>query len=469
MTEKKLFRSERDSIGIKDVPVDALYGVQTLRAAENFQITHTLVHPEMVKSMAAVKKACAIVNKRVGTIKPEVADAIIEASEEVMAGKYLEEFITDAIQGGAGTSMNMNANEVIANIAAVKLGGKPGDYNLVHPNNDVNFGQSTNDVIPTAGKLTALVLMKKLEKELGDLEKAFLAKSEEFDGIIKMGRTQLQDAVPIRLGQEFHAYAEVTKRGLERIRKSEAELLSIPLGGTAIGTGINADAEFYNTVCDEFAKVTGFDFKQAEDTIDATQNIDGYAAVSSAIKNCALGLSKVGNDLRLLSSGPRTGIGEINLPAMQNGSSIMPGKVNPVIPEVLTQAAFLCAGNDVTIGMAVEAGQMELNAFEPVTFYCLFGSIDALTGAVNTFIHNCVEGITANEQRCYDLLHSSVGTITALNPYIGYQAAADTAKEALKTGKPVRELILEKGLLSEEELEKVLDPFAMTKPGIPGK
>ena len=423
----------------------------------------------MVKSMAAVKKACAIVNKRVGTVKPEVADAIVEASDEVMAGKYLDEFITDAIQGGAGTSMNMNANEVIANIANIKLGGKPGDYQIVHPNNDVNFGQSTNDVIPTAGKLTALVLMKKLEKELADLEKAFLAKSEEFDGVIKMGRTQLQDAVPIRLGQEFHAYAEVTKRGLARIKKSEAELLSIPLGGTAIGTGINADVEFYNTVCDEFAKVTGFDFKQAEDTIDATQNIDGYAAVSSAIKNCAIALSKVGNDLRLLSSGPRTGIGEINLPAMQNGSSIMPGKVNPVIPEVLTQAAFLCAGNDVTIGMAVEAGQMELNAFEPVTFYCLFGSIDALTGAVNTFIHNCVEGITANEQRCYDLLHNSVGTITALNPYIGYQAAADTAKEALKTGRPVRELILEKGLLTEEEMEKILDPFAMTKPGIAGK
>ena len=469
MSEEKKFRIEHDSIGDKEVPVDALYGVQTLRAAENFVITKHPIHPEMIKSLGAVKKACAIVNKRVGTIKPEVADAIVAASEEVMAGMHDDAFITDAIQGGAGTSMNMNANEVIANIGAIKMGGKPGDYSLVHPNNDVNFGQSTNDVIPTAGKLTALVLMKKLEAELADLEKAFLAKSEEFDGIIKMGRTQLQDAVPIRLGQEFHAYAEVTKRGLARIIKSEEELLSIPLGGTAIGTGINADVTFYNTVCDEFASVTGFPFKQAEDTIDATQNIDGYAAVSTAVKNCAIALSKVGNDLRLMSSGPRTGLGEINLPAMQNGSSIMPGKVNPVIPEVLTQAAFLCAGNDVTIGMAVEAGQLELNAFEPVTFYCLFGSIEALTGAVNTFIHNCVEGITANEKRCYDLLHSSVGTITALNPYIGYQAAADTAKEALKTGKPVRELILEKGLMSEEELEKVLDPFAMTKPGIAGK
>ena len=469
MSEEKKFRLEHDSIGDKEVPAEALYGVQTLRAAENFVITKHPIHPEMIKSLGAVKKACAIVNKRVGTIKPEVADAIIAASEEVMAGMHDDAFITDAIQGGAGTSMNMNANEVIANIGAVKMGGKPGDYNLVHPNNDVNFGQSTNDVIPTAGKLTALTLLRKLEAELEDLEKAFLAKSDEFDHIIKMGRTQLQDAVPIRLGQEFHAYAEVTKRGLARIRKSEEELLSLPLGGTAIGTGINADVTFYNTVCDEFAAVTGFPFKQAEDTIDATQNIDGYAAVSTAVKNCAIALSKVGNDLRLLSSGPRTGIGEINLPAMQNGSSIMPGKVNPVIPEVLTQAAFLCAGNDVTIGMAVEAGQLELNAFEPVTFYCLFGSIEALTGAVNTFIHNCVEGITANEQRCVALLESSVGTITALNPYIGYQAAADTAKEALRTGRPVRELILEKGLLTKEEMEVILDPFAMTKPGIAGK
>ena len=469
MSEKALFRIEHDSIGDKEVPVDALYGVQTLRAAENFRITGTKVHPEMVRSMAAVKKACAIVNKRVGTITPERADAIIAASEDVMNGMYLDEFITDAIQGGAGTSMNMNANEVIANAAILKLGGKPGDYSVVHPNNDVNFGQSTNDVIPTAGKLTALILLKKLEKELEDLDKAFTAKSEEFSGIIKMGRTQLQDAVPIRLGQEFHAYAEVTRRSLARIIKSEEELLSLPLGGTAIGTGINADVHYYETVCDEFAKVTGFPFKQAEDTIDATQNIDGYAAVSSAVKNCAIALSKVGNDLRLMSSGPRTGLGEINLPAMQNGSSIMPGKVNPVIPEVLTQAAFLCAGNDVTIGMAVEAGQLELNAFEPVTFYCLFGSIDALTGAVNTFIHNCVEGITANETRCFDLLESSVGTVTAVNPYIGYQAAADIAKEALKTGRPVRELILEKGLLTEDELTVILDPFAMTKPGIRGK
>ncbi len=462
-------RLESDSIGTKSVPADAYYGVQALRAAENFNMTGRRMRPEMINALAVIKKACAAANRQAGTLDDKKADAIIFACDEILSGKYHDQFIVDPIQGGAGTSMNMNANEVIANIAITKLGGRQGDYSIVHPNDDVNCGQSTNDIIPSAGKLTVLTLLKTLNESLENLYTAFCEKAKEFDGIIKMGRTQLQDAVPVRLGQEFGAYATAVQRGLRRICKIDKEMLSLNLGGTAIGTGINADLTYYENAVTELAALTGFKFYRASDMIDGTQNIDGFSAVSGAVKDCALALSKIANDLRLMSSGPRTGFGEINLPAKQNGSSIMPGKVNPVIPEVVNQAAFRIAGNDLTISMAVEAGQFELNAFEPVTFDALFESVSLLSHAADTFTENCIKGITANKERCRELLEESVGTVTALCPYIGYQKAASLAKEALKSGTPIRKLLLERKVIDNTEAEKILDTYSMTSPGIPGK
>ena len=340
---------------------------------------------------------------------------------------------------------------------------------MVHPNDHVNYGQSTNDVIPTAGKMTALRLLKNLKKELYRLYDALVEKSKEFDHVIKMGRTQMQDAVPIRLGQEFHAYSVAIRRDINRIDKAMDEMRSLNMGGTAVGTGLNADETYLKRIVPNLSEVSGMDFVQAFDLIDATQNVDSFVSVSGSVKACAVTLSKIANDLRLMSSGPRAGFAEINLPAKQNGSSIMPGKVNPVIPEVVNQVAFNIIGNDVTITMAAEAGQLELNAFEPIIFYCLFQSIDTLGYAVRTFVDNCVSGITANETRCRYLVENSVGIITAICPHVGYQAAADIAKKALKTGEPVRELILKEGLLTEDDLTQILNPVNMTEPGISGK
>ena len=463
------FRTERDSIGTKEVPKCAYYGVQTLRAAENFSITGQKTHPEFIRSLAYIKKACAIANCEVGCMSKEIADAIVKACDEILAGNLHDHFITDPIQGGAGTSLNMNANEVVANRAIEILGGEKGDYSIVHPNDHVNYGQSTNDVIPTAGKITVLRLLENLKKELLRLHEALCLKADEFDHIIKMGRTQMQDAVPVRLGQEFRAYSVAIMRGLSRIQDSTKEMHTLNMGGTAIGTGINADEAYFGKIVPTLNQVSGLDFEQAGDLIDSTQNLDGFVAVSGALKACAVTLSKMANDLRLMSSGPRTGFGEINLPAKQNGSSIMPGKVNPVIPEVVSQVAFNVIGNDVTITMAAEAGQLELNAFEPVTFYCLFQSIDTMANAVKTFVDNCILGITANEERCRSLVENSVGIITALCPHVGYQPAADIAKRALKTGASVRSLILQENLLTEEELNLILDAVQMTQPGIAGK
>ena len=462
-------RMERDSIGEKAIPAGAYYGIQSLRAMENFSISGTRMHAEMIRSLAILKKACAIANARAGVLDWKIADAISWACDEIAAGRYQNQFIVDPMQGGAGTSMNMNANEVIANVAIVHLGGRCGDYSIVHPNDHVNCGQSTNDVIPTAGKMTAVVLMRKLETALETLRDALERKAVDFDPILKMGRTQLQDAVPVRLGQEFHAYATSVSRGLARVRHSSHELLNINMGGTAIGTGINADENYFSSVTEILSEHMAANFRQAEDLIDSTQNVDCFAAVSGAVRNCAIALSKIANDLRLMSSGPRTGFGEINLPARQNGSSIMPGKVNPVIPEVVNQVAFRVVGNDVTISMAVEAGQMELNAFEPVIFRCLFQSIDELTHAVQTFTTNCVADITANEDRCVELLESSIGIVTALCPYIGYSRAAAIAKEALARNIPIRQLVLEEKILTEEQLTAVFNVSNMTRPGIPGK
>ena len=470
MTENEMeFRVEKDSIGTKDVPENVYYGVQSLRAAENFHITGLNMHPEIINSLAYIKKAAAITNCEAGLLDKRRTQAIVQACDEILEGKFREDFIVDPIQGGAGTSLNMNANEVIANRAIEILGGKKGDYSVVNPNDHVNCGQSTNDVIPTAGKMTSLRLLKKLKKQLLRLHSALEQKADEFDGVIKMGRTQLQDAVPIRLGQEFKAYSVAILRDLNRMDKAMDEMRTLNMGGTAVGTGLNADESYLRRIVPNLSEISGMDLVQAYDLIDATQNLDSFVAVSGAVKACAVTLSKIANDLRLMSSGPRAGFGEINLPAKQNGSSIMPGKVNPVIPEVVNQVAFNAIGNDMTITMAAEAGQLELNAFEPIIFYCLFQSIDTIAYAVNTFVDNCVIGITANETRCRYFVENSVGIITAICPYVGYQKAAEIAKEAIKTGESVRKLIIETGLLTKEQMDEIMDPVQMTEPGISGK
>lgn len=463
------YRSEHDSVGEKAVPKDVYYGVQSLRAAENFHITGLTMHPELINSIAEIKKASAITNLEIGLLDKRVAEAIVHACDEIVSGKLHESFIVDPIQGGAGTSLNMNANEVIANRAIELLGGQKGDYTLVNPNDHVNYGQSTNDVFPSAGKLTVLKLLVRAQIQLERLYKALDAKAAEFDDVLKMGRTQMQDAVPIRLGQEFRAYSEAIRRDIARFERAKDEMRCLNMGGTAIGTGINADEQYLRRIIPNLSKVTGLSLVQAFDLIDATQNLDEFVAVSGAVKTCAVNLSKMSNDLRLMSSGPRCGFGEINLPPKQNGSSIMPGKVNPVIPEVVNQVAFNIIGNDMTVTMAAEAGQLELNAFEPIIFYNLIQSVETLTYAVHTFVDNCVTGITANRERCRDLVENSVGIITALCPHVGYEKAAQLAKQAIETGASVRKLILDEGLLDKEALDKILDPYSMTEPGISGK
>ena len=454
-------RKESDSIGVLEVPEKAYYGVQTLRGFENFQITGVKMNPVFIKNITKIKKAAAKVNGQYGYVKTEIADAVIRAGEEVLSGKMQEEFITDAVQGGAGTTVNMNVNEVLANRATELLGGKKGEY-LCHPNDHVNCSQSTNDVIPTAGKLTVLDLADNLLCKLKKLIVALEEKAKEFDGVIKMGRTQLQDAVPIRLGQEFQAYASAIKRDYKRIKTTLNEMYIVNIGGTAIGTAVNVGCEYLENIVLELSKESNRELSKAEDMIDTTQNVDCFVAVSGSLKACAVNLSKMSNDLRLMSSGPKTGLAEITLPAKQNGSSIMPGKINPVIPEVVSQVAFLVAGNDTTITMAAEGGQLELNPFEPVIFYKLFESLTCLANAVHTLTVNCIEGITANRERCEELVYGSVGIITALCPYLGYKKSAELAKEALKKNIPVKDLILEYGLMEKGKLDKILDPYAMT-------
>ena len=411
-----------------------------------------------------VKKAAAITNEKSGKLDQQIAQAIIQACDEILDGNLRDQFIVDAIQGGAGTSANMNANEVIANRAIEILGGTKGDYSIVHPNDHVNMSQSTNDVIPTAGKITVLKLLPQTIKELEKLEKAMEEKEAEFDDILKMGRTQLQDAVPMRLGQSFGAFAHVLKRDIKRLKNVMEEMKVLNIGATAIGTAINVDPYYLANISYELSKVAGISLKQADDLIDATQNLDGFVSVSGVLKTCAVDISKISNDLRLMSSGPRTGLSEINLPARQNGSSIMPGKINPVIPEVVSQVAYLIIGHDYTITMAAEAGQLELNAFEPVLFHHLFESIDTLKEAAATLTKHCITGITANKGQCEEYIEKSVGISTALCPYIGYAKSAEIAKKSLKTGISVKELVLEEGLLKEEELKEILKPEKMTQP-----
>ena len=455
---------EHDSIGALNVPAEAYYGVQSMRAATNFQITHRPLHPVLIDSIVMVKKAAAITNEKSGKLDQQIAQAIIQACDEILNGNLRDQFIVDAIQGGAGTSANMNANEVIANRAIEILGGTKGDYSIVHPNDHVNMSQSTNDVIPTAGKITVLKLLPQTIKELEKLEKAMKEKEAEFDDILKMGRTQLQDAVPMRLGQSFGAFAHVLKRDIKRLKNVMDEMKVLNIGATAIGTAINVDPYYLANISYELSKVAGISLKQADDLIDATQNLDGFVSVSGVLKTCAVDISKISNDLRLMSSGPRTGLSEINLPAKQNGSSIMPGKINPVIPEVVSQVAYLIIGHDYTITMAAEAGQLELNAFEPVLFHHLFESIDTLKEAAATLTKHCITGITANKGQCEEYIEKSVGISTALCPYIGYAKSAEIAKKSLKTGISVKELVLEEGLLKEEELKEILKPEKMTQP-----
>ena len=454
-------RIEHDSVGDKEVPADAYYGVQSLRAAENFPITGLDLHPEIVNSIVYIKKAAAITNNETGRLSKEKADAIIEACDEILDGKYLENFIVDPIQGGAGTSLNMNANEVIANRAIEILGGNKGDYSVIHPNDDVNMGQSTNDVVPTAGKMATIRLLMNLRVQMQCLQVALSKKAKEFEKVVKMGRTQMQDAVPISLGQEFKAYSDAVLRNVNRLDKAMEEMSTVNMGGTAIGTGINADEEYIANIVPTLNKVSKMELRHADDLIDSTQNLDPFVAVSGIVKSCAVSLSKIANDFRLMSSGPRTGFGEITLPARQNGSSIMPGKVNPVIPEVINQVAFNVIGNDMTITLAAEAGQLELNAFEPIIFYNLFQSIDTLGYAVETFTDNCVTGIVANEKRCRELVENSIGIITVLVPLIGYQKAADTAKKALYSGRSVLDVVIEEKLLDPDKARDVLDPVKM--------
>lgn len=455
------FRIESDSIGQREVPIDAYYGVQSLRAHENFRISGTKTHLEFIKAIIEIKKAAAITNGQAKVIDKKIVDAMVQACDEILAGKFIDNFIVDAVQGGAGTSFNMNANEVVSNRAIEILGGKKGDYSIVHPNDHANCGQSTNDVFPSAGKIATIRLLKKAIEALKVFNSALELKAKQFANIIKMGRTEMQDAVPISFGQSFTAYSQAVKRDIFRFENAVKELSTLNMGGTAIGTGITADSEYIKNIVPNLSKVTNLELNQAEDLVDATQNLDCFVYVSGIVKACAATLSKMSNDLRLMSSGPRTGFAEINLPAKQNGSSIMPGKINPVIPEVINQIAFNIIGNDTTITMAVEAGQLELNAFEPIIFYCLFESLETLTNGIKVFTTDCIEGLTVNEDICEDEVERSIGIVTALCPFIGYTKAASLAKKALKEKKTVRTVLVEENIISQSELDKILDPQKM--------
>lgn len=461
-------RIEKDFLGEKEVPVNAYYGIQTLRAIENFPITGYIIHEELIKALAIVKKAAALANMETKRLYEGAGKAIIEAAQEIIDGKWHDHFIVDPIQGGAGTSMNMNANEVIANRALELIGKERGDYFHISPNSHVNMAQSTNDAFPTAIHIATLNMLEKLLDTMEYMHGVFEQKAKEFDRVIKMGRTHLQDAVPIRLGQEFEAYSRVIARDIKRIKQSRQHLYEVNMGATAVGTGLNADPRYIERVVEHLADISGLSLVGAEHLVDATQNTDVYTEVSAALKVCMMNMSKIANDLRLMASGPRTGLGEIILPARQPGSSIMPGKVNPVMAEVINQVAFQVIGNDHTICLASEAGQLELNVMEPVLVFNLLQSISIMNNAFRAFTDYCLKGIEANEERMKEYVEKSAGIITAVNPHIGYEVAARIAREAILTGQPIRELCLKYDVLSEEELDLILDPYEMTHPGIAG-
>ena len=453
-------RAEHDLIGDRDIPSDVYWGIHSLRALENFPITGIPigVSPFLVEALAAVKEAAATANNELGMLDDERFEAIRAACEEIRDGALHDEFVVDVIQGGAGTSSNMNANEVIANRALELMGHAKGDYHVIHPNEHINLSQSTNDVYPTAVKIAIIMATHSLLEAMEVLQNSFAAKADEFHDVIKMGRTQLQDAVPMTLGQEFRTYSVMI--GEDRSRLSEAVMMlhEINLGATAIGTQLNAPSGYVPIACGHLAKLTNLPLVSAVDLIEATQDCGAFVQLSGTLKRVAVKLSKICNDLRLLSSGPRAGLCEINLPAVQAGSSIMPGKVNPVIPEVVNQVAFQIIGNDVTVSMAAEAGQLQLNAFEPIICYSLSSGLSRMREAILVLATRCVDGITANVELMRTEVENSIGLVTALNPYIGYAAATDVAKEALATGRGVAELVLEKGLLPPEKLALILRP-----------
>ncbi|MFK2825750.1 aspartate ammonia-lyase [Bacillus sp. B190/17] len=465
---KDQVRIEKDFLGEKEIDINAYYGVQTMRAVENFPITGYRVDESLIKALGMVKKAAALANMGTGRLSSEFGQAIAQAADEVIEGKWNDQFIVDPIQGGAGTSMNMNANEVIANRALELLGYEKGSYTYLSPNNHVNMSQSTNDAFPTAIHIATLMLLEKLLATMNDMHKVFKEKAQQFDHVIKMGRTHLQDAVPIRLGQEFEAYSRVVERDIQRIKQSRLHLYDVNMGATAVGTGLNADPDYIKDVAKHLVEVSGFPFINAAHLVDATQNTDAYTEVSAALKICMINMSKIANDLRLMASGPRAGLAEITLPARQPGSSIMPGKVNPVMPEVINQIAFQVMGNDHTICLASEAGQFELNVMEPVLIFNLLQSISIMNNGFRSFTDHCLSGIEANTDRLKEYVEKSVGIITAVNPHIGYEMAAQIAKEAIATGKSVRELCLQQGVLTAEEIDTILNPFEMTEPGIAG-
>jgi aspartate ammonia-lyase len=453
-------RREHDLIGERDVPANAYYGIHTLRALENFPISGTsiAIYPDLVVALACVKQAAALANNALGLLDDERTHAILRACEEIREGKLLDEFVVDVIQGGAGTSTNMNANEVIANRALELLGHAKGEYRHLHPLDHVNLSQSTNDVYPSAVNVAAQFGIKRLIAAMAELREAFAAKAVEFDDILKIGRTQLQDAVPMTLGQEFSAYAVMLGEDEDRLREAARLVAEINLGATAIGTGLNAPPGYAAAVCQYLSDITGLQLITAPNLVEATQDAGAFVQLSGVLKRVAVKLSKTCNDLRLLSSGPRAGLGEINLPPVQAGSSIMPGKVNPVIPEVMNQIAFEVIGNDVTVSFAAEAGQLQLNAFEPIIAHSIFKSISHLTHGCLTLAERCVKGITANREHLRYNVEHSIGIVTALTPFIGYANATDVAQAALASGKSIYDVVLEKGLLSREQLDTLLQP-----------
>ncbi|WP_264988710.1 aspartate ammonia-lyase [Lysinibacillus piscis] len=461
-------RIEKDFLGERVLPAHVYYGIQTLRATENFPITGYTIHTALIQAMGIVKKAAALGNMDVHLLPKDIGEAIVAAAQEVIDGQWDAEFIVDPIQGGAGTSINMNANEVIANRALELLGKEKGDYHTISPNSHVNMSQSTNDAFPTAIHIAVLNLLDELLVTMDTMQAVFHQKAEQFAHVIKMGRTHLQDAVPIRLGQEFEAYCRVINRDIVRIRQTRPNLYDVNMGATAVGTGLNAFPDYIQSVDKHLAEISGLPLKGATHLVDATQNTDAYTEVSGALKICMINMSKISNDLRLMASGPRAGLGEIVLPARQPGSSIMPGKVNPVMPEVLNQVAFQVIGNDHTISLASEAGQLELNVMEPVLVFNLIQSISIMNNVFHAFTDNCLKDIEANEDRMKEYVEKSVGVLTAVNPHIGYEVAARLAREAILTGRSIRELCLESGVLTTEQLDLILDPYEMTHPGIAG-
>lgn len=459
-------RREKDFMGSREIPADAYWGIQTLRAVENFPITGTAIsaYPGLVSALAQVKHAAVLANFDLGLIDGVKKDAIEQACRDIEQGLLLDQFVVDVIQGGAGTSTNMNANEVIANRALEHLGQAKGEYSVIHPNGDVNMGQSTNDVYPTAIKIATIQGTYGLLAAMAYLRQALARKAVEFDDVVKVGRTQLQDAVPMTLGQEFSTYAVMVDEDERRIREALVHLHEINLGATAIGTGINTHPQYAAEACSHLQRITGLPLETAGNLVEATQDCGAFVLFSGTLKRVAVKLSKICNDLRLLSSGPRAGFAEINLPPRQAGSSIMPGKVNPVIPEVVNQVAFEVIGNDLTITMAAEAGQLQLNAFEPIIARSLFASLTHLSAACTTLADHCIDGITANKEYLRSQVEASIGVVTILNPLIGYDAATSIARQALATGSSVTSLVLERGLLTADQLEEILRPEHLANP-----